>query len=183
MVPTPEIVDVPVTVPGLLGKAPRMLFDRSQPLFMKWGYIPKLLPWLLRYLKHANADDVNHIAAALTPIVEPDGEWAAWTRGSIEMIQTDPPRWRVPYARDFTFQALNLTNRNRPATDGTYVVVVERQGATLVVVEAPVQVSSQVVQPEWVDHGQCELYSNGSIEGISSTFNDVHTYLGSKRMG
>ncbi|SLN10537.1 NAD(P)/FAD-dependent oxidoreductase [Ruegeria meonggei] len=60
---------VPVTVPGLLGKAPRMLFDRSQPLFMKWGYIPKLLPWLLRYLKHANTDDVNHIAAALTPIV------------------------------------------------------------------------------------------------------------------
>ncbi|WP_377187503.1 NAD(P)/FAD-dependent oxidoreductase [Ruegeria meonggei] len=60
---------VPVTVPGLLGKAPRMLFDRSQPLFMKWGYIPKLLPWLLRYLKHANADDVKHIAAALTPIV------------------------------------------------------------------------------------------------------------------
>ncbi|WP_170348845.1 NAD(P)/FAD-dependent oxidoreductase [Ruegeria atlantica] len=60
---------IPVTVPGLLQKAPRMLFDPSQPLFLKWGYVPKLLPWLLRYLKHANASDVERIAAALTPIV------------------------------------------------------------------------------------------------------------------
>ncbi|WP_170464672.1 NAD(P)/FAD-dependent oxidoreductase [Ruegeria arenilitoris] len=60
---------IPVTVPGLLKKAPRMLFDPSQPLFMKWGYVPKLLPWLMRYLKHANAEDVQRIAAALTPIV------------------------------------------------------------------------------------------------------------------
>ncbi|WP_425080564.1 NAD(P)/FAD-dependent oxidoreductase [Ruegeria arenilitoris] len=60
---------IPVTVPGLLQKAPKMLFDPSQPLFLKWGYVPKLLPWLLRYLKHANASDVERIAAALTPIV------------------------------------------------------------------------------------------------------------------
>ncbi len=60
---------VPVTVPGLLAKAPRMLFDPSQPLFLKWGYVPKLFPWLMRYLKHANAQDVERIAAALTPIV------------------------------------------------------------------------------------------------------------------
>ncbi|WP_170333675.1 NAD(P)/FAD-dependent oxidoreductase [Ruegeria arenilitoris] len=60
---------VPVTVPGLLQKAPKMLFSPSQPLFMKWGYFPKLLPWLMRYLRHANADDVERIAAALTPIV------------------------------------------------------------------------------------------------------------------
>ncbi len=60
---------VPVTVPGLLGKAPKMLFSPSQPLFMKWGYLPKLAPWLMRYLKHANANDVDRIAAALTPII------------------------------------------------------------------------------------------------------------------
>ena len=60
---------VPVTVPGLLGKAPKMLFSRSQPLFLKWGYLPKLLPWLRQYLSHANVADVERIAAALTPIV------------------------------------------------------------------------------------------------------------------
>jgi D-amino-acid dehydrogenase len=60
---------VPVTVPGLLRKAPRMLFSPSEPLFMKWGYLPKLVPWLTRYLSHAKADEVDRIAAALTPII------------------------------------------------------------------------------------------------------------------
>ena len=60
---------VPVTVPGLLGKAPKMLLSPSQPLFLKWRYLPKLFPWLRRYLSHANASDVERIASALMPIV------------------------------------------------------------------------------------------------------------------
>ena len=60
---------VPVTVPGLLRKAPRMLLDPNQPLFLKWGYLPKLTPWLLRYLGHANAGAVRRRAAALAPIL------------------------------------------------------------------------------------------------------------------
>ncbi|MBV1926977.1 MAG: FAD-dependent oxidoreductase, partial [Rhodobacteraceae bacterium] len=35
---------VPVTAPGLLAKAPKMLFSPNQPLFLKWGYLPRLLP-------------------------------------------------------------------------------------------------------------------------------------------
>ncbi|WP_209599440.1 FAD-dependent oxidoreductase [Ruegeria sp. HKCCSP351] len=60
---------VPVTVPGLLGKAPKMLLSPSQPLFLKWRYLPKLLPWLWKYLRHTNAADVERIAAALSSIV------------------------------------------------------------------------------------------------------------------
>ena len=60
---------VPVTGPGLLAKAPRMLLDPSQPLFLKWGYLPRLLPWLIRYLSHANKADTSRIAAALAPII------------------------------------------------------------------------------------------------------------------
>ena len=60
---------VPVTVPGLLAKAPRMLFDPNQPLFLKWGYLPKLAPWLIRYLGNANADAVHRRAAALHQII------------------------------------------------------------------------------------------------------------------
>ncbi len=60
---------VPVTVPGLLRKAPKMLLSPSQPLFLRWGYLPKLIPWLTKYLSHANASDVERIASALTPIV------------------------------------------------------------------------------------------------------------------
>mgnify|MGYP005839761241 CR=1 FL=1 len=60
---------VPVTVPGLLLKAPRMLLDPGQPLFLRWRYLPRLLPWLIRYLRHANARDTRRIADALTPII------------------------------------------------------------------------------------------------------------------
>ena len=60
---------VPVTVPGLLTKAPRMLFDPNQPLFLRWGYLPRLLPWLVRYLRNANAADTKRIAGAVAPIV------------------------------------------------------------------------------------------------------------------
>lgn len=60
---------VPVTVPGLLRKAPGMLFDRNQPLFLKWGYVPKLLPWLIKYLGTTNAEAVRRRAAAMTPII------------------------------------------------------------------------------------------------------------------
>ena len=60
---------VPVTVPGLLWKAPGMLFSPDQPLFLKWGYVPKLLPWLVKYLGTANAEAVKRRAKAMTPII------------------------------------------------------------------------------------------------------------------
>lgn len=60
---------VPVTIPGLIGKAPGMLFSKSQPLFLNWSYLPRLLPWLPRYLSHCNPAQVNRIATALAPIL------------------------------------------------------------------------------------------------------------------
>lgn len=59
---------VPVTTPGLVTKAPKMVLDPNAPLFLRWSYLPKLAPWLVRYLAHANDRDTRRIAAALTPI-------------------------------------------------------------------------------------------------------------------
>lgn len=59
---------VPVTVPGLMRKVPRMLFDPNQPLFVRWRYLPRMLPWLRRYMGHANAADTRRIAQALAPL-------------------------------------------------------------------------------------------------------------------
>mgnify|MGYP006271750383 FL=1 len=58
----------PVTVPGVLSKAPRMLLDPSGPLFLRWRDLPRLAPWLLRYAAHANAADAERCAAALRPL-------------------------------------------------------------------------------------------------------------------
>lgn len=60
---------VPVTVPGLMQKAPQMLLSPKQPLFVKWSYLPRLAPWLLKYLSHANETDARRISAALKTII------------------------------------------------------------------------------------------------------------------
>lgn len=60
---------VPVTVPGVAMKAPGMLLDRDGPLFLRWSYLPKLLPWLRRYLAHATPAETARIAKALHPLV------------------------------------------------------------------------------------------------------------------
>ncbi|WP_299673844.1 FAD-binding oxidoreductase [uncultured Roseobacter sp.] len=60
---------VPVTTPGLIPKAPAMLLNKDFPLFLRWGYLPKLAPWLMKYLSHANDRETRRIAQGLTPIV------------------------------------------------------------------------------------------------------------------
>lgn len=60
---------VPVTTPGLGRKAPGMLLDRDFPLFLRWPYLPQLLPWLRRYMANANDTDTRRIATGLIPIV------------------------------------------------------------------------------------------------------------------
>ncbi len=60
---------VPITGPGLISAAPKMLLNPNKPLFLKWRYLPRLFPWLLKYLRHANASDCTRIANALMPIV------------------------------------------------------------------------------------------------------------------
>lgn len=60
---------VPVPGPGLLAKAPKMLFSPDEPLFVKWRYIFKLMPWLVPYLGHANSADAAKNAAAMVQII------------------------------------------------------------------------------------------------------------------
>jgi D-amino-acid dehydrogenase len=60
---------VPVTVPGLIGKAPGMLLDPRSPLFLRWSYLPRLLPFLVRYLANTTEPKVRHAARALTEIL------------------------------------------------------------------------------------------------------------------
>lgn len=74
---------VPVPVPGLLAKAPGMLLRANQPLFLRWSYLPRLLPWLLPYLASAKRERVVQIAAALAPLVtDAFDEHVALARGT-----------------------------------------------------------------------------------------------------
>lgn len=56
---------VPVTGPGLISKAPRYLLNKDFPLFMRWSYLPRLAPWLWKYLGYANDSDTRTISKSL----------------------------------------------------------------------------------------------------------------------
>lgn len=60
---------IPVTVPGVIKKAPKMLLDKDGSLFLKYRYLPKLLPWLTKYLSYANTSDLHRIASAINGVV------------------------------------------------------------------------------------------------------------------
>ncbi len=60
---------VPVTTPGLTWKAPGMLFNPDAPLFLRWSYLPRLLPFLKRYLSYATDAHVDHYAKSMATLL------------------------------------------------------------------------------------------------------------------
>lgn len=64
---------VPVPTPGILTHGLRMWLDRDAPLFLRVGYLRRLLPWLVPYLRAGREAEVRRIAAALATIL-PDAE-------------------------------------------------------------------------------------------------------------
>ncbi len=60
---------IPVNSPGLIKSAPGMLLRADSPLFLRWPYLPKMLPWVLRYMRRANPRDARRVATALKPIL------------------------------------------------------------------------------------------------------------------
>ena len=61
---------VPVNVPELWKSAPKYLLSNSSPIFVKWRYFPKLLPWLIRFMANATESRSKKIIENLTPLVQ-----------------------------------------------------------------------------------------------------------------
>ncbi len=59
---------IPVTVPGLLGKVPKMLMDPIGPLYLRWQYFPKIIPWLRDYLSNCKPERTRYIAEHLAGV-------------------------------------------------------------------------------------------------------------------
>ena len=38
--------------PDVLVDVPAMLFSTTGPLALKWNYVPKMIPWLLKFIKN-----------------------------------------------------------------------------------------------------------------------------------
>lgn len=60
---------IPVPVPGLMAKVPKMLFSSLGPLHLRWSYLPKLMPWLIPFLRRATDRDVRATAEGLANLL------------------------------------------------------------------------------------------------------------------
>lgn len=56
---------LPLAVPGILKRAPRMLLDPEGPLVVPWRQLPRLLPWLRAFAENANAETAAATARTL----------------------------------------------------------------------------------------------------------------------
>ena len=92
---------VPVSLPGIARQVPGMLLDPLGPLTIRWQYLPRLLPWLLRFLAASSMARVEAIAAALydlnkdalqafDPLLKQAGaEHLVATRGRLDVYQSE----------------------------------------------------------------------------------------------
>ncbi len=56
--------------PDVLYDVPKMLLSSSGPLALKWNYIPKMLPWIFRYLKNCNKKSMLQTAKYMHQILD-----------------------------------------------------------------------------------------------------------------
>lgn len=59
----------PIAMPGTLMNVPGWLLDPLGPLSVRWGYLPKMLPWLLRFLAASSKSRVEQIATELAALL------------------------------------------------------------------------------------------------------------------
>ena len=48
---------VPINRPDILTDVPAMLLSSSGPLALKWNYVPKMIPWFLRFIRNCSTSN------------------------------------------------------------------------------------------------------------------------------
>ena len=62
---------IPVAMPGVAAKVPGWLTDAEGPLTLRWSYLPRIAPWLWRFLGSATTEKVEAQARALRALLQP----------------------------------------------------------------------------------------------------------------
>jgi D-amino-acid dehydrogenase len=60
---------IPVATPGILWDVPKYLSDPLGPLAIRWSYLPKLAPWLWRFVRSSSEAKVEEITIALRALL------------------------------------------------------------------------------------------------------------------
>ena len=61
---------VPINRPDILVDIPSMLLSSTGPLALKWNYVPKMIPWLLKFIKNCSRKNMMHTAKYMHQILD-----------------------------------------------------------------------------------------------------------------
>ena len=56
--------------PDILLDVPSMLLNSSGPLALKWNYVPKMIPWFLKFIKNCTSKNMMHTARYMHQILD-----------------------------------------------------------------------------------------------------------------
>jgi len=62
---------LPVAMPGMIKQIPGWLLDPLGPLTVRWSYLPKAMPWLVRFLRSASQEQMWKTAAGMSALLNP----------------------------------------------------------------------------------------------------------------
>jgi len=61
---------VPINRPDVLADVPAMLLSSTGPLALKWNYVPKMIPWFLRFIRNCSTKRMMHTAKNMHQILD-----------------------------------------------------------------------------------------------------------------
>jgi len=61
---------VPINRPDILADIPSMLLNSTGPLALKWNYVPKMIPWFLKFIKNCSKKNMMHTAKYMHQILD-----------------------------------------------------------------------------------------------------------------
>ncbi len=61
---------VPINRPDILVDIPSMLMSSTGPLALKWNYMPKMIPWFLKFIKNCSKKNMLHTAKYMHQILD-----------------------------------------------------------------------------------------------------------------
>ena len=61
---------IPLNRPDILTDVPAMLLSSTGPLALKWNYVPKMIPWFLKFIKSCSTKNMMHTAKYMHQILD-----------------------------------------------------------------------------------------------------------------
>lgn len=97
---------LPLSTPGILRRVPGMLLDPLGPLAIRPAYLPKLTPWLFRFVRNAQPSRMDRLGAALAALSLPALEaWQALLAEIGASALLEQRGWLLLYRSEAGFRA------------------------------------------------------------------------------